>query len=468
MNNDQIRVRFAPSPTGYMHVGGLRTALFNWLFAKHTAGVFVLRFEDTDQQRLVEGAAEYIMESLNWLGIEWDEGPQTDGGYGPYVQSERLDIYQKYADKLLSEGKLYRDWTPPEELAQMRKAAQKAKQPFKVDRDKLKTDGDLDQPHVLRLAIDQDFDPSWEDVVYGYQQHSATTLDDYVCIKSDGWPTYNFANVIDDHEMEITHVLRGDEFLSSTPKFLQLYSALGWEPPQFVHVPPVLGPDKAKLSKRHGALGALEYRDLGYPAEGLINFLATLGWNDGTTQELFSMSELIDKFELKRVHKSPAIFDQQRLDWMSGHYLRRTSLDDLAKQAEPFWPQSAQEYSPKYKKDVLSLVHERLKYLSELPDVSWFFFTEPEEYPAKLDMDMAKKFIPEIIDTLEDSDFSLEDLEKRLRGLSDKLDVKTGQMFRIIRIGVTGQTAAPGLFETLHTIGKKGSLRRLQKVLDIA
>ena len=467
MKNENTRVRFAPSPTGFMHVGGLRTALFNWLFAKHTGGVFVLRFEDTDQERLVEGAAEYIMESLNWLGVKWDEGPQNGGGYGPYVQSERLDIYKKYADQLLSEGKLYRDWTPPEELAQMRKAAQKAKQPFKVDRNKLKTDGDLGQPHVLRLAIDQDFDPSWEDTVYGYQQHSGATLDDYVCIKSDGWPTYNFANVIDDHKMDITHVLRGDEFLSSTPKFLQLYSALGLNPPQFVHVPPVLGSDRAKLSKRHGALGALEYRDLGYPAEGLINFLATLGWNDGSTQELFSIDELIDKFELKRIHKSPAIFDQQRLNWMSGHHLRRASLENLTEQAEPFWPKAAQEYSNDYKKNVLSLIHDRLKYLGELPDVSWFFFTDPEEYPDKLDTSVAKDLTPKIISTLKDSNFNIEDLEQRLRALSDELDVKTGQMFQIIRITVTGQTAAPGLFETLNLIGKRATLRRLQKVLDI-
>lgn len=468
MSKSAVRVRFAPSPTGYMHVGGVRTALFNWLFARAQNGSFLLRFEDTDQERLVADAANNIMESLQWLGIDWDEGPQVDGDYGPYWQSQRLHIYRRYAEQLLASGRMYRDWTPPEQLQAMRKEAQQAKRPFKVDRSQLITEGDPQKPHVFRFAIDPDFDPTWDDIVYGAQNHRAATLDDYVCIKSDGWPTYNFANVIDDHEMHISHVLRGDEFLSSTPKFLQLYAALGWKPPRFAHVPPVLGPDKAKLSKRHGALSVLEYRDQGYPPEALINFLATLGWNDGSTQELFTLHELIDRFQLERIQNSPAIFDMQRLEWMSGHHIRQMPTDKLLQQAARFWPPKAAHFDDTYKQHVLALVQERIKYWAELPDLSWFFFRDPDTYPKQLDYDFARQWLPTVIDKLNASDFSEDDLEQRLRALAADYDLKTGQLFQLIRISATGQTAAPGLFETLHVLGKEATLRRLHHVSDTA
>lgn len=459
------RVRFAPSPTGYLHVGSIRTALFNWLFARSQNGVFILRFEDTDRNRLVEDAAEYIMDSLKWLDLDWDEGPGQGGDRGPYMQSQRLDIYRGYVDTLLDKGRLYRDWTPPEELEAMRKEAQKAKKPFKVDRSKLKTEGDTEEPHVLRFAIDTGLDLSWDDIVHGELSQKGAELDDFVCIKSDGWPTYNFANVIDDHEMEITHVIRGDEFISSTPKFLQVYAAFGWEPPQFAHVPPVLGPDKAKLSKRHGALGALEYRDLGYLPEAVVNFLVTLGWNDGTTQELFTMEELKRKFSLERIQSSPAVFDQQRLDWTNGHYIRQMSTDELYEASESFWPEEAENADDEYKKQVLRLVHERLKFLSELPELTRFFFTDPKEYPDQVHHENTKLWLKKTIEALEDSDFSEEDLESKLRALVDELGLKTGEFFKLIRISVTGQTAAPGLFETLHALGREVTIRRLQNVL---
>lgn len=459
------RVRFAPSPTGYLHVGGIRTALFNWLFARNQNGIFILRFEDTDQSRLVEDAPEYIMDSLRWLGLDWDEGPGKEGQSGPYMQSQRLDIYRGYVDILLDKGRLYRDWTPPEELEAMRKEAQKAKKPFKVDRSKLKTDGSIKEPHVLRFAIDTKLDLSWNDIVHGELSQKGAELDDFVCIKSDGWPTYNFANVIDDHKMGITHVIRGDEFISSTPKFLQVYGAFEWVPPEFAHVPPVLGPDKTKLSKRHGALGVLEYRDLGYLPEAIINFLATLGWNDGTTQELFTVGELRQKFSLERIQSSPATFDQQRLDWMNGHYVRQMSTDELHEAAETFWPKEAKNADTGYKKQVLGLVHERLKFLSELPELTRFFFADPEEYPEQVHHENTKLWLEKTIEVLKDSDFSEDDLESRLRALVDELGSKTGDLFKLIRISVTGQTAAPGLFETLHTLGKETTIRRLQNVL---
>ncbi len=468
MTNINPRVRFAPSPTGYLHIGGIRTALFNWLFASSQSGSFILRFEDTDQQRIVDDAADYIMESLQWLGLHWDEGPETNGTYGPYIQSQRQDIYRKHIDTLLKKELVYRDWTPPEELDAMRKAAQKAKQPFKVDRSQLKTDGGIDEPHVLRFAINQDMDPEWEDIVHGYLSHSGAELDDFVCIKSDGWPTYNFANVIDDYEMEITHVIRGDEFISSTPKFLQLYAALGWNPPRFAHVPPVLGPDKAKLSKRHGALGALEYRDWGYLPEALINFLATLGWNDGTTQEIYARDELQRTFTLERIQKSPAVFDSQRLDWINGCHIRKMDREDLLQKVEDFWPEEAHEFDAGYKRQVLSLVYERLKYFAELPELTWFFFVDPEEYPPQLNAEHVQQWLPEVIKVLHESDFSEEDLEARLRQLVADIEVKTGELFKVIRIAITGQTAAPGLFETMHTLGKEVTIRRLEYILTIA
>lgn len=466
MTDKTPRVRFAPSPTGYMHVGNLRTALFNWLFARNQNGTFVIRFEDTDQQRLIEDAADYIMDSLEWLGLDWDEGPRVDGHYGPYWQSQRLDKYREHAESLLEQGRMYRDWTPPKDLDTMRKAAQQEKRPFKIDREQLQTDGSPDDPHVLRFAIDETYDPQWEDVVYGHQSQTGDQLDDFVCIKSDGWPTYNFANVIDDYLMDITHVLRGDEFLSSTPKFLQIYAAFGWEPPRFAHVPPVYGPDKAKLSKRHGALGALEYRDLGYLPEALVNFLATLGWNDGTTQEIYTPEELQQKFSLERIQKSPAVFDSQRLDWISGNHIRGLGIEELSRKAEPFWPESAHDAPKDYKKHVLTLVHERLKYFGEIPEVTWFFFEDPKEYPRQLDPDKTRRWVPEVVSAIEESDFSEADLETRLRELVDKLDVKTGELFKVVRISITGQTAAPGLFETMHALGKDRVMRRLQTVLS--
>lgn len=459
------RVRFAPSPTGYVHVGGLRTALFNWLFARAQGGTFVLRFEDTDQQRLIEDAAEYIMDSLDWLGMAWDEGPRAGGDYGPYWQSSRLEGYREHAAALLEQGRIYRDWTPPEDLDAMRKAAQKEKRPFKVDRTHLKTDGSPDEPHVLRFAIDETYDPAWDDMVYGHQSQTANQLDDFVCIKSDGWPTYNFANVIDDHLMRISHVLRGDEFLSSTPKFLQVYAAFGWEAPRFVHVPPVYGPDKAKLSKRHGALGALEYRDYGYLPEALINFLATLGWNDGTTQEIYTPQELRERFSLARIQKSPAVFDSQRLDWINGHHIRRMDLEQLLEKAESFWPEEARSSSRGYKQQVLGLVYERLKYLGELPELTRFFFADPDRYPDQLDTERVAAWLPGVIETLEASDFSEDDLEARLRQLVTNWGIKTGDLFQTIRMATTGQTAAPGLFETMHVLGKETTIRRLRSVL---
>lgn len=453
-----MRTRFAPSPTGLQHLGGIRTALFNWLWAQKNKGQFSLRFEDTDQSRQVREAEGHITETLQWLSIVPDEGPEN-GPHKPYKQSQRLDIYKKYADQLLAAGRMYRDWTPTEELEAMRKQAQTKKRPFRVRANMLNTDGDEKQPHVLRFKIDTGGKTSWPDVIRGKQGVVSDEIDDFIAIKSDGFPTYNFANVIDDHEMEITHVLRGDEFLASTPKHLQVYAALDWEPPQFAHLPPVLGKDKAKLSKRHGAEDALVYRDRGYLPEAIINFLASLGWNDGTEQEIFSRDELIEQFDLSHIQKSPAVFDPKRLEWMNGMHIRRLNLDDLYSRSQDFWPKEADRYDDNYKKQVLSLVQERLKYLAELGELTAFFFTAPQPPQLK---DSERSMVAAALDTLKDSDFTESDLEQRLRVLADGLNVSTGELFGALRLVSTGQKVAPGLFETMSVLGKDETLSRLK------
>lgn len=462
------RVRFAPSPTGFLHLGGLRSALFNYLYAQHNHGQFILRIEDTDRERLVPGASQQIQDSLSWLGLDWDEGINKPGGHGPYLQSERLGLYQKYAGELVAAKKAYYDYTPPERLAELRAEAAKAKRPFLFN----KSMATLNPPNseaqgVIRLEVTAGPEVSWEDLVWGQQGWKREVLDDFVMIKSDGYPTYNFAVVVDDHLMEISEVFRGSEFLPTTPKNLLVYEALGWKPPRFAHLPPVLGKDKAKLSKRHGAKSALEYRDAGYLPEAVINYLASLGFNDGSTQDIYSLNELIKAFEPTRVQSSPAIFDAERLDWTNGVYIRRLELDDLIKRCEGFWPASARSADKQYLRAVLALVQERLKFLAELPELTEFFFADPtvneDLMPRQVDPNKRTELLSKIINSLNDSDFSESDLESRLRGLSESEDIKPGHLFSLIRVAVTGSKASPGLFETLHVLGKATSLRRLRR-----
>jgi glutamyl-tRNA synthetase len=464
-----VRVRFAVSPTGSLHLGGIRSALFNYLIARHTGGSFLLRIEDTDRERLVEGAAEAIWQSLAWLGIDPDEGVMSDGsqkgGDGPYVQSERLDIYHKYADELLAKKSLYPCWCTPERLDGLRKDAQKAGQAFKYDRYCLEHPKDLSEPHVLRFFIPASPETiSWDDLVKGGVSFKTDDLDDFVAVKSDGYPTYHFAVVVDDHLMKISHVLRGDEWVPSTPKHLLLYAAFGWEPTVFVHLPQVLGTDKTKLSKRHGAKPALEYRDEGYLPEAVVNFLAALGWNDGTTQEIYSHDELVKAFTLERIQKSPAVFDSEHLLWMNGLYIRQMASEKLLERCEDFWPDEAADYAPDYRLSVLKLVQERLKFLGELAELTVFFFADPT-----VDLSLAKGYTPEearchlsaLTDLLAQTEWSHNDLETALRGYVEREDLHTGHLFGLIRVVLTGRTAAPGLFETMLVLGQETTLRRL-------
>jgi glutamyl-tRNA synthetase len=467
-----VRVRFAPSPTGLLHIGGMRSALFNWLWARHTGGVFVLRLEDTDRNRMVEGTDEQIYESHEALGIVPDEGPRWGGEHGPYVQSERLDIYREHTAKLVKAGALYRCWCSPERLAGLREEAQKSGQAFKYDRHCLVAENQksVSEPHVLRFRIpDEPALVGWDDAVRGHLEFKTTDLDDFVALKADGFPTYQFANVVDDHLMAISHVLRADEWIPSTPKHLLLYAAFGWEPPVFGHLPAVQGPTGGKkLSKRDGAKSIQEFLDDGYLPEALRSFLATLGWNDGTTQEVYATEELIERFTLDRIQKSPARFDIERLTWVNGALIRALPLPDLLERCRPFWPESAADYNNAYRREVLRLVQERLKFLAELPELTEFFFAEPTPSPELLTKTLdaptalnALNHAHRLLEAIPAPGWSETALEDAIRPLTGQLGLKTGQFFGLLRVALTGRTAAPGLFETIAVLGREATLGRL-------
>ncbi|MBI3983885.1 glutamate--tRNA ligase [Candidatus Microgenomates bacterium] len=475
----KVRVRFAPSPTGLLHLGGLRTALFDWLFAAQQGGQFILRLEDTDRERLVPEAATYIQDSLRWLGLNWQEGPDVGGPYGPYVQSERLAIYQKYADQLLEQGRMYRDWTTPEQLETMRAKATQAKQAFRIVRSQLITNGDPKQPHVLRFRIDETYNPQWTDLVRGHLSQQASELDDFVAIKSDGYPTYNFANVIDDHLMEISHVIRGDEFIASTPKFLQVYRALDWQPPQFAHLPQVLGPDKTKLSKRHGAEPALVYRDRGYLPAAVINFLAQLGWNDGTTQEVYQVDELIEKFSFGRVQRSPAIFDIERLNWLNGAHIRRLPIAELVKRAKPFWPAAAKVADAKQKLRILEVLQDRLKFLAELEPLSSYFWTakvSPKvikqaaaNFPAADGELTLTSWLDEVIAAIKSQPTERSQLETTLKAaVAGHSQLKPAALWVPLRLILTnGAEQSPPIWDLAYALGQTATLDRLAQARKV-
>jgi glutamyl-tRNA synthetase len=469
-----IRTRFAPSPTGYLHVGGIRTALFAWLIARQAGGQFILRFEDTDKKREVEGARQHLIDSLHQLGLDYDEGPDIGGPHAPYVQSERLDHYKKWAKKLVDSGRAYADPYTPEEVQKFREQAQAAKQPFLYRNHRPDNPPIWDGSQPLRFKSDPK-PYQWHDEVMGDLKTGPEVIDDFILIKSDGYPTYNFAHIIDDTEMEISHIMRGQEFLASIPNYLNLYEALELTPPVMATMPHILGPDgNKKLSKRDGAKDVLDYIREGYLPEAMINFIASLGWNDGTEQEIFSRDELIQKFSLDHVQKSGARFDERRLLWMNGHYIRNLTLDTIYTLCQDYWPPEAASFDDAYKKQVLGLVQERLKYFAELPELTTFFFTDLPVNPElitthkqlkKLDKAQLKNLLEQAKATLEASDFTLADLTTRLNQLLETTSQKPAVLFSLIRIATTQAPASPALAETLAVLGKDRSLSRLNAQL---
>ena len=471
----QVRTRFAPSPTGFLHVGGIRTALFAWLVARQAGGKFVLRFEDTDKKREVEGARQHLIDCLKTLGLDYDEGPDVGGPFAPYTQSERLDSYQRWAGKLVESGRAYADPYTPEEVQAFRERAQAAKQPFLYRNHRPESPPEWDGSRPLRFKSDpKAYD--WHDEVMGDLHAGPEVIDDFILIKSDGFPTYNFAHIVDDAEMAISHVMRGQEFLASVPNYLNLYEALEIERPLLATLPHIMTPaGNKKLSKRDGAKDVLDYVREGYLPEALVNFIATLGWNDGTEQEVFSRDELIEKFSLDKVQRSGARFDEKRLEWMNGYWIRQLPLDELATKVADYWPPEAETSDDDYKQQVLGLVQERLKYFAELPELTRFFFVDLPVDPdlisghkqlKKLEVGEVRGLLEQAREALTASDFSVADLTERLNGLLEQTGQKPAVLFSLIRIATTQAPASPGLADTLAVLGKERSLNRLAQQLD--
>ncbi len=476
----------APSPTGDLHVGGARTALFTWLFARHHHGDFILRIEDTDRKRFVDESMQGIFEALRWLKLDWDEGPEVGGPYGPYIQSERLELYQEQADWLVQHGHAYPCFCSQERLDSLREEQKQRGQPPGYDRhcrnltpeqvEEYRAQGIVP---VIRLKVPEAGTTVVHDLIRGNIEFDNKVLEDAVLLKSDGYPTYHLAVVVDDHFMEISHVTRGEEWIPSSPLHVILYDAFGWEPPIFAHPPVILRPDgKGKLSKRDGAVGVLEYKKNGYLPEALTNYLALLGWSSGD-QEMFTREELIEKFDLPDVHPSPARFDFDKLLWMNQKYINHVlTLDDFAQRSVPFLRDaglvteaasdpSSDEFA--YMKEVVALVKDRARVLPEVvEDTDFFFIDELPDYdpdnliPRKDHPEEVEEALKLVVAVIEGSDLDDEaDVQVKLRELAKVLDLKAGQLFMPIRVAVTGRTIAPGLFETLRVLGKERSLERL-------
>ena len=471
-----IRTRFAPSPTGYIHVGNVRAALFPWLLTRQQGGSFILRIEDTDRSRFVPGAEDLILDTLEWLGIDWDEGPRKGGSHGPYHQSERLDIYHTWAKKLVEKGLAYADPYTPEEVQGFREEARALKKAFLYRDYRPENPPEWDGTQPLRFKVTSLKRYTWNDPVMGELSAGPEALDDFILIKADGYPTYNFAHIVDDFEMGITHVIRGLEYISSTPKYLSLYEALEITPPTLVCLPHIMAPDgRKKLGKRDGAKSVTDYRTDGILPEAMLNFLASMGWNDGTEQEIFSKQELIDTFSLDRVQRSGARFDEKRLLWMNGQWIRRISLDELYQRVEDYWPQSAAQFDASYKHQVLALVQDRLKTLAELPMMSRFFFEEPEvNWELITSNKQLKKLsdgeIHALLQTAHDklvelADWNPETIQETLNQLLEITGQKPGVLFSLIRIVTTWAPFSPQLNDTLALFGKDKTLSRIASQL---
>lgn len=472
-----VTTRFAPSPTGFMHVGNFRTALYAYLFAKKNKGKFILRIEDTDQERKVAGAEEAIFRALKITGLGHDEGPDIGGANGPYRQSERLDIYQKYIKQLQDSGHAYYCFCTPERLDAMRRDEQARGEVVKYDRHCLNlSDEEIQakiknkEPYVIRQKVDTAGQTKFTDLVRGDIVIDNSTLDDSVLIKSDGWPTYNFANVIDDHLMGVTHIIRGEEFIPSTPKFIQLYKAFGWDIPLHAHLSLILDNNRAKLSKRTGEVSLEKYIEQGYLPETLINFIALLGWNPGDDRELFTLKELVKEFDLNKVNKSGAIFDIEKLDWMNGHYLRAKSVDELTELCLPFLDQSE---SSDYLKSVIGLEQERLKKLSDIKDKTTYFFSAPK-YDKQLlawkksDLATAKQrleFLVTYLQEIPDDNWTRNTLEEALLQEIKSNGYDNGGVLWPMRVALSGLDKSPSPFELAEVLGKKETLARITKAI---
>jgi len=473
-----VRVRFAPSPTGFVHVGSLRTALYCYLFARHHGGVNILRIEDTDRTRYVEGAVENVIRTMEWAGITFDEGPIQGGPCGPYVQSERKELYAKYAAQLVADGHAYPCFCTPERLDSVRKAQQAAGIPPMYDRlcrNLTKEEADRriasGEAHVIRMRVPIGELIRFNDIIRGDIEFDSKTIDDQVLLKSDGFPLYHLANIVDDHLMQITHVIRGEEWLSSTPKHVLLYAAFGWEPPKFAHLPLLLNADRSKLSKRQGDVAVEDFRDKGYLPEALINFVALLGWNPSATEEIFTIHELIRDFDLARVNKAGAIFGREKLDWMNAEYIRKKSPEELLPLVRPLAEDRKYVVSDEYLLTVIRAMQERVRTLPDFVDFASYFFIPPTEYEEKYKSKHwnadAKERLTEILPRFEAAEtWDHDTLEAIVRTYAEEKGLNAGKLIHPIRLAVTGRGMGPGLFELLAVIGKAECLRRMRSALE--
>ncbi|MBE2218351.1 MAG: glutamate--tRNA ligase [Ignavibacteria bacterium] len=478
--NNEVRVRFAPSPTGYLHLGSLRTALFNYLFAKHHGGKFILRIEDTDQSRKVEGAVENLINILNEMGLNYDEGPGVGGDFGPYYQSERLDIYKKYCDELLVNGHAYYAFETAEELDEMRKVQQiQGKQTMYDRRARVLSENEYNEkiaaglPYVIRLRVPLDSEIKFNDLIRGNVRIDTNLIDDQVLLKSDGFPTYHLANVIDDHLMEITHIIRGEEWLTSVPKHIILYNAFGWEVPQMAHVPLILNPDKSKLSKRQGDVATEDYLKKGYLKEALINFMALLGWNpgEGEEKEIFSLKELEEKFTIERVNSAGAVFNVEKLNWMNGEYIKHTEPGKLTELVIPYLNAGGIDTSDIEKtKRVVIAIRNYLNKLDESVEQSKVYYSEVKLNDVHLEIvkSESSKQVFELLGKKVEAmtEITADNFKTVVSEVQKETGVKGKNLFMPVRLALTGEEHGPELGMIAYVLGRVEVIKRLKDALD--
>lgn len=487
-----VRVRFAPSPTGLLHIGGLRTALYNYLFAKNHGGVFVLRIEDTDQSRYVEGAEKDIIESLKWSGMDYDEGPEKAGEFGPYRQSERKDMYEEYAEKLVEQGNAYYAFDTPEELNKMRERLKKSGNPspkydaitrmsmqnsLTLPEEEVERKLEEGEEYVIRLKVPRRETIRFEDEIRGFVSFESKGLDDQVLLKSDGMPTYHLANVVDDHLMEITHVIRGEEWLSSAPKHILMYQYFGWESPKMAHLPLIMSPSGGKLSKRKAEsegipINTHDYIEQKFEPEALVNFLAYLGWSPGDDTEIHSMDELIDLFLLDRVSKGGAVFDYKKLIWYNEHYLREKSAEELFPRVQYIAKEYGIEPDEDYMKQIIPLMKDRVSKVEDFITIGRFFFEDPEEYEDKAvkkwkdgSAELLQAYI-EKIEKLDTEEFKAKVLKEKIKEVINAHDVGFGKLMMPLRVAVSGMGYGPDLTPTIELLGKETTIRRINKAIE--
>ena len=472
----KVRTRFAPSPTGFMHIGNLRSALFEYLVAKGQGGDFILRIEDTDQTRYVEGAVQFIYDTLKVCNMNIDEGPLEGGNYGPYTQSERVGLYKKYAEELVEKGHAYYCFCTEERLEKLREEADIRKVAFmydghcqKLTKEEIESKIAAGEPYVIRQKMPKEGTTSYEDIVYGRISVDNNLLEDQILLKSDGYPTYNFANVIDDHLMEITHVVRGNEYLSSTPKYLLLYEAFGWESPEYIHLPHIVKEGGKKISKRDGDSTFMDLYNLGYLPEAIINYLALLGWSPEDNQEIYTMDELIEKFNVKRINNSPAVYDIKKLNWVNAHYIKQLSIEDFKKLVIPFLEKEydLSSKSEEFLNELLGIYQNHISHGKEIVEEVRLFFNDEisldDDAKEFMTTEGADKTVAEFANQIENIiEWTVENISAAIQNTKEVTGNKGKLLFMPIRIATTGQMHGPELPNTIHLLGKERVLNRLK------